>query len=81
MTGQIEHLVKMAHQIALNFSDWGDQDLVVAKTGEHLQKFWTPAMLHQLLEYWRSDSGELSPVVCSALASIEENYEKGEPFI
>lgn len=79
MTGQIEHLVKMANQIALNFDDWGDQQLVVAKTGEHLQKFWTPAMLRQLLAYRRTGEDRLSPVVCKALAVVEEQLETGDP--
>jgi formate dehydrogenase subunit delta len=72
MTGQIKHLVKMANQIALNFGDWGDEELVVAKTGEHLKKFWTPAMLQQLLAYRQTGGDKLSPLVCRALAALEE---------
>ena len=72
MTGQIEQLVKMANQIALNFGDWGNEALVVGKTGEHLKHFWTPAMLQQLLAYRQTGGDRLSPVVCRALAVLEE---------
>ena len=72
MTGQIAQLVKMANQIALNFSDWGDEALVVVKTGEHLERFWTPAMLQQLLTYRQDGGDRLSPLVCRALAVLEE---------
>ncbi len=80
MTGQIEHLVKMANQIALNFGDWGDEELVVAKIGEHLGKFWTPAMLQQLLAYRKTGGDSLSPVVCRALTALEEQLETGDPI-
>lgn len=80
MTGQIEQLVKMANQIALNFSDWGDEALVVVKTGEHLERFWTPAMLQQLLAYRQTGGDKLSPQVCRALAALEEQLETGDPI-
>ena len=77
MATQIEHLVKMAEQIALNFRAWGDEDAVAEKICEHLRKFWTPAMQGQLLDNWRADATVLSPAVQHAMARLEEETEKG----
>ena len=76
---QIDHLVRMANQIALNFAAWGDEDVAVAKSGEHLEKFWTPAMRQQLAEYRQSGGEGLSPVICRALASKHGDNTGGGP--
>tara|TARA_R110002110_G_scaffold91264_2_gene237441 strand:- start:59649 stop:59888 length:240 start_codon:yes stop_codon:yes gene_type:complete len=70
---QIDHLLKMANQIALNLNAWGDEAEVAALTREHLQKFWTPAMLDQLSRFWREGGEGLSPAVCHALDSMQPN--------
>lgn len=69
---QINHLVKMANQIALNMAAWGDEAEVAAKTSEHIEKFWTCAMREQLLDFWRADGEDLCPVVCRVMASMDE---------
>lgn len=68
MTGsQVEQLVKMAEQIALNLGAGHDGDGAAAKkTAEHIARFWTPAMRRQLLAYWRA-GGEVSAAVAAAL--------------
>ena len=38
---EIEHLVKMANQIADNFSFHGDAE---KRTADHLRRFWAPSM-------------------------------------
>ena len=68
---QIDQLVKMANQIALNFAAWGNEQAVAGKTGEHIEKFWTRAMREQLLEFWRSGGEGLSPVMSSVLAALD----------
>ena len=64
MTQQVERLVTMANQIARNFAGWGAEETVVAKTDEHLIKFWTPLADDCLLSsgfdpaasfYWQLD--------------------------
>jgi formate dehydrogenase subunit delta len=69
---QVDHLAKMANQIAVNMAAWGDEAEVAAKTSEHIEKFWTRAMREQLLDFWRAGSEELCPVVCNVLASMDE---------
>ena len=66
---QIEHLVKMANQIALNMAPWGDEEAVAEKIGEHIAKFWTPAMRRQLLDYHCAGGDGLAPVVTRALTA------------
>ena len=70
MSGQqIEQLVKMANQIALNFGESRDVALAAQRTGEHLQKFWTAAMREQLSAYAVEGGAGLSPAVKRMLAS------------
>ena len=64
---QTDHLVKMANQIAINTGAARDAELSAQRTGEHIRKFWTPAMREQLQAY-REQGGEgLSPAVVEAL--------------
>lgn len=70
MANQIDNLVRMANQIALNVGGSGDTEVIATRIGEHLTKFWTPAMREQLLGYQRDGGGELSPAVETALQRI-----------
>ena len=71
MTGQqIARLVRMANQIARNMGAAGDEKAVAAGVGEHLGKFWTPAMLQQLLSYHRDGGTDLLPAVQCALDAL-----------
>jgi hypothetical protein len=71
MTGkQAQHLARMANQIAHNMAAWGDESEVARRTGEHLAKFWTPAMREQLLALAHSGSAEMHPAVILALGEL-----------
>ena len=59
---QVTQLVKMADQIALN--------LGADRTAEHIKRFWTPAMIRQLVVFWR-EGGAMAPVVAAALAKLD----------
>jgi len=72
---QIDNLVKMANQIALNMAAWGDEAAVANKVGEHIEKFWTRDMRAQLLDYWRANGEGLLPAVSCALASTDRAAE------
>lgn len=67
---QVEQLVRMANQIALNMSAWGSEAEVARKTEEHITKFWTPDMRRRLQEYSDHGAEDLSPAVLSAVASL-----------
>ena len=72
---QIEQLVKMAGQIALNIGA-GRDDTAAQRTAEHLSRFWTPAMRRQLREYWH-DGAEVAAAVAAALAALDETDDNG----
>jgi formate dehydrogenase subunit delta len=61
---EIERLVKMANQIADNFSFHHDDGERIA---DHLQRFWAPAMRRQLIEYAAGGADGLKPAVQQAL--------------
>jgi formate dehydrogenase subunit delta len=67
---QIDRLVKMANQIALNTGARFDADRAALRTAEHIRKFWTPAMRGQLTDHWRAGGDGLEPVVVSALDAL-----------
>ncbi|MDJ0877356.1 MAG: formate dehydrogenase subunit delta [Halieaceae bacterium] len=58
---QLQHLVKMAQQIALNMAAEGDAQ--AARTAAHINRFWTPAMRQQFLEHAQTHADDLSPVM------------------
>jgi formate dehydrogenase subunit delta len=67
---QIEHLVKMANQIALNLGAGYDDTEAAQRTSEHISRFWTPHMRRQLTDFWR-EGGAVAPLVATALAKLE----------
>lgn len=71
VTGQLEQLVKMANQIALNMGAWGSEEAVAEHAAQHMESFWTPQMRRQLQEYWRAGGAELSAVVELIMTSRE----------
>tara|TARA_R110001599_G_scaffold353817_1_gene598957 strand:+ start:92413 stop:92655 length:243 start_codon:yes stop_codon:yes gene_type:complete len=68
---QIDNLVKMANQIALNLGA-GHDDAAAERTAQHISRFWTAAMRQQLTQYWRA-GGAVEPVVAASLAALEGN--------
>jgi formate dehydrogenase subunit delta len=65
----IEHLVRMANDIADYFHSEPDRGLAVAGVSNHMKKFWDPRMRRQILAHWRDQAGEgLSEL---ALASVK----------
>ncbi len=63
----VEKLVRMANQIALNFQAIG-QDNAVAATAEHIWKFWDPRMKAAI---FADDRSTLSPIAAAAIAKLE----------
>jgi hypothetical protein len=76
---QIERLVKMAEQIALNLGA-GRDDAAAQRTAEHINRFWTPDMRRQLIEFWRG-GGEVAAVVGAALAVLDVTNDMGSRVI
>ena len=61
----VDQMIKMANQIAENFSFHDDQ---TARTADHLKRFWPPQMLRKLDAYAQAGGEGLS---ASALESLK----------
>ena len=65
---ELGNLVRMANQIADNFSFHADaEDRVV----DHLRRFWAPSMRQRLLTHARACGEGLEPVVTRAALRLE----------
>jgi formate dehydrogenase subunit delta len=65
---EIDQLVRMANQIAANFSFHDDG---VQRLADHLQRFWAPSMTRQLIDYADAGSAGLDPAVLTALQLLK----------
>jgi formate dehydrogenase subunit delta len=69
----IEHLVRMANDIADYFRSEPDRELAVAGVSNHLKKFWDPRMRRQILAHWHDHGGEgLSELAQAAVVRLAE---------
>ncbi len=67
---EIDQLVKMANQIARNFSFHDDP---VARTVDHLQRFWAVPMRQKLASHARSGGQGLSDPALKAAEALENH--------
>jgi len=65
---ELDQLVKMANQIADNFSFHED---AVDRLADHLQRFWAPSMRKQLSEFLEAGSDGLKPEVIAAVKKLQ----------
>jgi formate dehydrogenase subunit delta len=65
---EIDQLVKMANQIADNFSFHDD---AVDRLVDHLQRFWAPSMRQKLIEFVDAGGGGVKPVVVEATRRLQ----------
>jgi len=65
---ELDQLVKMANQIAANFSFHSDG---VQRLADHLARFWAPAMRSQLQEYADTGGEGLDEMVREALKTLK----------
>lgn len=62
-------LIRMANQIAANFSNLPD-DQAAAQVANHLALFWAPPMRSELTAYVDAGGPGVEPVVVSALDQL-----------
>ena len=65
---EIDQLVKMANQIADNFSFHED---AVDRLADHLQRFWAPSMIKKLSEFLDAGGDGLKPEVIAAVKKLQ----------
>ena len=68
----IERLVKMANQIALNLAANGTEEEVAEQIAQHLGKFWPPSMKDSVSEHLPAIQSKLSPVAYKALSGLSK---------
>jgi formate dehydrogenase subunit delta len=74
MSNTLDHLVRMANQIALNLARHPDP---AAATADHIASFWDPRMKAQIFAHLAQAEGAgLYPI---ALAAIRRLAEAGAP--
>ncbi len=64
MSGSLEHLVRMANQIARNLEHEPDP---AAATAEHIQLYWDPRMKLMIFENGAAGLSEIAAAAISAL--------------
>ena len=70
----IEHLVKMANQIADFFDGEPDKKMAANEVFSHLKRFWAPTMRKQLIEYSESHNAEgLRPLLKVAVDMLAKD--------
>ena len=70
-TDQLQQLIKMANQIAVNQpAELLGQEVAVAAVAEHIQKFWAPPMREKIRSYLQDNGQALNAVAKLAIARI-----------
>lgn len=64
---EMDHLVKMANDIAANLSFQADPDERIA---DHINRFWAPRMRQLLIDHAENDSDDLSKALLPAIKKI-----------
>lgn len=65
----VQHLVKMANQIAANVPAATAEARVTAAAA-HIKRFWTPAMIEHLRGHLGEHGADLAPAAAAALRSL-----------
>lgn len=73
---EIQHLVKMANQIAANIGAGAAQDDTAERVEEHLKRFWARPMRDKLCARLDEYGEQLHPAAASALRRIREERFK-----
>ncbi len=64
---ELQTLVKMANQIAANFSFYED---AVERTRNHLQRFWAPSMRQQIISHAAAGGSGLEDFALQAVQQL-----------
>jgi formate dehydrogenase subunit delta len=76
-TAKVDKLVRMANQIGDFFGPMGEE-AATRGVANHLNRFWTPKMIRELVEHADSVHNGLSSVTARAVMALKNEYA-GEP--
>ena len=66
-SNELQTLVKMANQIAANFSFQAE---AAEKTAAHIKRFWAPSMRQQILEHVAAGGADLDDIALQAVRQL-----------
>jgi len=69
---EIDQLVKMANQIAANFSFHED---AVTRVADHLQRFWAPSMRTELIGHIAAGGTGVDQTVLQAVRRLQKSQK------
>ncbi|MGR4070416.1 formate dehydrogenase subunit delta [Halomonas sp. LR3S48] len=73
---QLDTLIHMANQIAINNAHYGD---AAERIHTHLKKFWARSMKRQIIDYLREDGSQLSPLARQAIERLGQSQGEARP--
>jgi formate dehydrogenase subunit delta len=68
---ELQHLIKMANQIAQNIGIGASEEEIIDKVENHIRLFWAPPMRKKICDYIETDGSDLHPFACKALLKIK----------
>lgn len=71
-TGKIDKLVRMANQIGDFFAPM-PEDAATKGVATHLERFWTPKMIGEVVAYLESGHAGLNAVAARAVATLKRD--------
>ncbi len=69
-TGKTDKLVRMANQIGVAFGALPERE-AAANAARHLQLYWTPKMISEIIAFAESGNTGLSPVAAGAVKALK----------
>lgn len=69
-TNELDHLIKMANQIACNIGLGASEDETVDRVVKHINLFWAPAMREKICANMQTSASQLNSVAIKALVQI-----------
>lgn len=76
---QLDSLIHMANQIAVNHRHHGSDDQAAAEVASHLRKFWARSMKRQIVDYLHADGSQLDPVARLAIERLAAELATASP--
>ncbi|MGR8979139.1 MAG: formate dehydrogenase subunit delta [Gammaproteobacteria bacterium] len=67
---KIEKLIKMANDISDFFDAESNKELAAEGVKKHIQRSWDPRMRSEIIDYYKHDGKELSPLAKAAVEKL-----------
>ena len=75
---ELEHLIKMANEIAANLARGDTGEAAAERVADHLKRFWAPAMREKLIDCLNSTDSKLEPACRIAIRRLAESKKSNE---